>query len=249
MRRLRGVWLGRKSYGPVHELQHELREARKEGRAPDTVLFVEHEPVVTMGRGSKAGHVLFGREALRERGVELFEVGRGGDVTLHAPGQLVCYPIVDLSPDRCDVRRYVQDLTETMRRLAAHYGVAAGPIDKYIGLWVDRESPREFPGSEALRDPVKLGAIGVSISRWVTMHGFALNLTTDLDLFRLIVPCGIGEYGVTSIRALTGRQPDVLEAAELAFRIFADVIGAEIEGELESEPARHDQHVGERRAL
>lgn len=249
MRKLHGVWLGRRAYGPVQELQLELREARKAGRIGDTVLFVEHEPVVTLGRGSKAAHLIWSREALEARGVEVVETGRGGDVTLHAPGQLVCYPILDLAPDRCDVRRYVRDLAETMRRVASDFGVDAGPIAKYIGLWVDRRKPSSWAGLEAAAEPAKLGAIGVAISRWVTMHGFALNLTTDLELFGLIVPCGISEYGVTSIRDLTGQAPNVFETARSAFQLLAEVIGAEPADELGSDPLRHDEYVGERRAL
>ena len=249
MRRLRGVWLGRKAYDPVHRLQHELREARKAGRIGDTVLFVEHEPVVTLGRGSKAQHLLVPREVFEARGIAVSEAGRGGDVTLHAPGQLVCYPILDLAPDRCDVRRYVRDLTEAMRRLARDWGVEAGPIQEYVGLWADAANPKRWTGRERAEAPAKLGAIGVAISRWVTMHGFALNLSTDLELFRLIVPCGIGEFGVTSIRALTGVAPEPLAAARSALRVLAEVFGAELERDLESEPIGHDQHVAEWRAV
>jgi lipoyl(octanoyl) transferase len=249
MRKLHGVWLGRRAYGPVQELQLELRDARKAGRIGDTVLFVEHEPVITLGRGSKAAHLIGSRDALEARGVQVFETGRGGDVTLHAPGQLVCYPILDLAPDRCDVRRYVRDLAETMRRVARGFGVDSGAIDKYVGLWVDRQKHSHWAGLDGAAEPAKLGAIGVAISRWVTMHGFALNLTTDLQLFGLIVPCGISEYGVTSIRELTGQTPDVFEAARSAFRNLAEVIGAEPVEDLGSEPLRHDEHVGERRAV
>ena len=145
-------------------LQERLHAARREGRIGDTVLFVEHDPVVTFGRGGKDENLLTSEAALSAAGIAVSRTGRGGDVTLHAPGQLVCYPILDLSPDRCDVRRYVRDLAETMRRLVAEYGLAAGTIDRYIGLWVDRESPAYFPGQDALIDPVKIGAIGVRIS-------------------------------------------------------------------------------------
>jgi lipoyl(octanoyl) transferase len=248
MRKLHGVWLGRRAYGPVQELQLELRDARKAGRIGDTILFVEHEAVITLGRGTKAAHLIGPRDALAARGVEVHETGRGGDVTLHAPGQLVCYPILDLAPDRCDVRRYVRDLAETMRRVVREFGVDSGAIDKYIGLWVDRKKPASWAGVEAADEPAKLGAIGVAISRWVTMHGFALNLSTDLGLFGLIVPCGISEYGVTSIRDLTGQTPDLFETARSALRILGEVLGAEPAGELDSDPLRHDEYVGERRA-
>ena len=152
-------------------------------------------------------------------------------MTLHAPGQLVCYPILDLSPDRQDVRRYVGDLTETMRRLAASFGVDAGaiPDDKaLIGLWVDATEPSRWPGAKDARRLAKLGAIGVRISRWITMHGFALNLSTDLELFGLIVPCGISQHGVTSVQALTGAAPTVASMVAPALETLAEVLDAEV---------------------
>lgn len=236
-RRLSGVWLGRRRYEQVHALQKQLLEARIEGRIGDTVLLLEHEPVITLGRGAHEENVLLSPAELAERGIDLVATGRGGDVTLHAPGQLVCYPIVDLKPDRCDVRRYVKDLTETMRRLAADFGVGSGPVPELIGLWVDLESKACWPGAES---PVgdfpgssaqwlgKLGAIGVRLSRWVTMHGFAFNLTTDLSLFDLIVPCGITQHGVTSIEALTGERPALRATAERALDHLAAVIDADV---------------------
>jgi lipoyl(octanoyl) transferase len=227
VRLLDAVWLSRKPYAAVHELQEQLHRARREGRVGDTVLLVEHDPVITFGRGAKPEHVLLDEGALGNLGICVERTGRGGDVTLHAPGQLVCYPIIDLSPDRCDVRRYVRDLAEIMRRVAADYGVAAGSIDEYIGLWVDAESPAYWPGAELAQDPVKIGAIGVKISRWVTMHGFALNLCPDLALFQHIVPCGIREHGVSSVAELTGAQPNVREAAERAIFHFNQVFDAE----------------------
>lgn len=221
-----GIWLARRAYEPVLALQEKLHAARREGKIGDTVLFVEHEPVITFGRGGKAENLLTSEEALAAAGILVSRTGRGGDVTLHAPGQLVCYPILDLNPERCDVRRYVRDLAETMRRLVAEYGLAAGGIDRFIGLWVDRESPAYFPGQDALLDPVKIGAIGVRISRWVTMHGFALNLRPELELFRHIVPCGIRDHGVSSVYELTGAAPSVREAAERALVHLAEVFGA-----------------------
>lgn len=227
-RELRGVWLGRRPYAPVLRLQERLCAARAEGREPDTVLLLEHEPVVTLGRGADPAHVLLGEDALRARGFDCVRTTRGGDVTLHAPGQLVGYPIVDLKPDRCDVRRYVKDLTETMRRMALGYGVAAGSVDGLIGLWVDRASVAEWPGASAAGELAKLGAIGVRVSHWVTMHGFALNLTTSPDLFELIVPCGIRDHGVTSIRELTGRSLDVRAEAKTALGVLAEVLDADV---------------------
>ncbi|MFO7180241.1 MAG: lipoyl(octanoyl) transferase LipB, partial [Pseudomonadota bacterium] len=221
-RELDGYWLGRQPYAAVHALQERLFAARRAGAIPDTVLLLEHTPVVTYGRGARADHVLFPESELARRGVDVFHTGRGGDVTVHAPGQLVAYPILDLAPDRCDVRRYVRDLTEVMRRLVARSGISAGPFEKYVGLWVDVASPERWPGAEQARTPAKIGAIGVRISRWITMHGFALNLDPDLSVFRYIVPCGIREHGVTSVRQLVGEAPSVREAAERAYAILCD---------------------------
>jgi lipoyl(octanoyl) transferase len=227
-RRLEGRWLGRRRYAEVHDLQERLHLERKAGALPDTVLLLEHTPVITLGRGAKNENVLLPKELLDAAGVDLVETGRGGDVTLHAPGQLVCYPILDLAPDRQDVRRYVADLAETMRRLAAVHEVDAGPVDGLIGVWVDQKSPAAFGGAEHALHLAKLGAIGVRISRWVTMHGFAFNFTTDLSLFGMIVPCGISDHGVTSIEALTGRTPSVADEAPRALQLLADVLDADV---------------------
>jgi lipoyl(octanoyl) transferase len=228
-RALEGVWLGRRRYEPVHALQEKLLAARQKGTIGDTALFVEHEPVVTFGRGAHAEHVLVSEAMLRDLGFDVVRTGRGGDVTLHAPGQLVCYPILDLSPDRRDVRRYVGDLTETMRTLASELGVDSGRHEQHIGLWADRASPEAFPGTASAAALVKIGAIGVRISRWCTMHGFALNVNPDLSLYRVIVPCGIREYGVSSLAVLGGAPIGVQAAARRAFEILADRLDAKRE--------------------
>lgn len=225
---LHGVWLGRRRYAPVLVLQERLWQERSEGRGRDVVLLLEHEPVITLGRGAHEENVLLGEDALRARGIDRVRTTRGGDVTLHAPGQLVGYPIVDLRPDRCDVRRYVRNLAETMRQLALRHGVDGGEVPGKIGFWVDAQSPSAWTGPEVAAEPAKLGAIGVRISQWTTMHGFALNLTTEPDLFSLIVPCGIRDHGVTSIRALTGRAPDIAAEARDAHRILASVLEADL---------------------
>jgi lipoyl(octanoyl) transferase len=224
-RALRGLWLGRRPYGPVHQLQEQLFEARRAGAVGDTVLFLEHDPVVTRGRGARADHLLASANLLAELGVDLADTARGGDVTLHLPGQLVAYPILDLAPDLRDVRRYVRTLAAVMQRVCARSGLATGTIDEYIGLWADASNVRQWPGERAARTPVKVGAIGVRISRWITMHGFALNLSPDLSLFRLIVPCGIREHGVGSVAQLTGEAPSVREAAHLAFDAMRELFG------------------------
>jgi lipoyl(octanoyl) transferase len=231
-RPLRGVWLGRRPYSEVLVEQERLFAERQAGVGEDTVLLLEHPPVVTLGRGAKPEHLLATPELLATHGVALDVANRGGDVTLHAPGQLVAYPIVDLNPDRRDVRRYVQQLNETMRRLALELGVVAGTHPKHVGLWADRSEPRRFSGASEAADPVKLGAIGVRISRWVTMHGFALNLVNDLALYALIVPCGIREHGVASVASLGGRAVTPEELAPRALELLAEVTGA-VAGPLE----------------
>ncbi len=224
---LNGYFLGRRPYEPAHALMQALFEARRADEISDTVLLLEHEPVITLGRGAHQENLLASREQLETLGVAMVETGRGGDVTLHAPGQLVAYPIIKLSPDRQDVRKYVQSLTEVMRRLVEPFGISGGTVDKLIGLWTDLESPDHWPGEEHARAPAKIGAIGVRISRWVTSHGFALNLTTDLSLYGLIVPCGISEYPVASVKSLTQKEPDVFECAQQALLHFNDLLGAE----------------------
>ena len=178
-------------YAEGLELQARLVAERQAGRIPDTLLLLEHDPVFTLGRNARAENVLLSEDALRAQGFAVFETGRGGDVTYHGPGQVVGYPILDLSPDRCDVHRYVRDLEEVMIRTCADYGIQATRVAGMTGAWVGTE---------------KIGAIGVRIARWVTSHGFAFNVSTDLSPFGLIVPCGIQDRGVTSLERLLGRS-------------------------------------------
>jgi lipoyl(octanoyl) transferase len=191
--------LGRVGYADGLALQERLVRERQAGTIPDTLLLLEHEPVFTMGRNARAENVLFPADELRARGFDVFEVGRGGDVTYHGPGQVVGYPILDLSPDRRDVHRYVRDLEDVMIRTCADYGIRAERVEGRTGCWVG---------------PEKIGAIGVRIARWVTSHGFAFNVRNDLSPFGLIVPCGIRDRGVTSLARLLGREPDLDEAIE-----------------------------------
>jgi lipoyl(octanoyl) transferase len=224
-RTLTGLWLGRRPYAALYSLQVELLELRKRGAIADVFLALEHEPVITMGRGARSEHLLANEAQLRERGIALEKTDRGGEVTLHAPGQLVGYPIVSLAPDRQDVRRYVRDLSATVRELLEPYGVQAGEIADLIGIWVDGARPSVWPGVEQARAPQKIGAIGVRLSRWISMHGFALNLATDLELFRLIVPCGITAYGVCSLASLGIPAPSPLELAPEAHVILSRRLG------------------------
>lgn len=226
-RPLTGLFLGQRAYPAVLELQQRCAALRKEGRIGDLALYLEHPPTITLGRGTKAEHLLASEERLRTLGVQLHPINRGGDITLHAPGQLVAYPIVELPQGRRDVRRYVQSLTEVMRQIAEHYEIASGTVEGYVGLWVDQDRPRQWQGEAEATSLAKLGAIGVAISRWVTTHGFAFNLTTNLSLFDLIVPCGIPEHPVTSIEALTGETPSIQDAAHLAHTALAEQLGLE----------------------
>ena len=228
MRRIQSYWLGRLAYAPVHALQRELVDARVQGHICDTLLLLEHEKVVTLGRGAKRENVLLDDDQRAERGIDLVETGRGGDVTYHAPGQLVAYPIFDLKPDRCDVRRFVRDLAEVMIRVAKTFDVDAGTLEGQIGAWIDLDSPRAYPAHGPAR-PAKLGAIGVRLTRWVSMHGFALNVSTELSGFSSIVPCGIADKPVTSLAALGVEVPALREVARLAERAFADVFDAVVE--------------------
>ena len=190
--------LGRVEYQAALDLQKALVEQRKRGEIPDQLLLLEHPDVITLGVKTRndLSHVLEAPESLAAKGVALFEAGRGGDVTYHGPGQLVGYPILDLKPDRCDVHRYVRDLEEVLIRAVASFGISATRLDGLTGIWVGQE---------------KLAAIGVRISRWVTSHGFALNVSTDLSRFGLIVPCGITDKGVTSMERLLDRGVQMAE--------------------------------------
>jgi lipoyl(octanoyl) transferase len=214
MRQLEIRRLGLVPYEEGLELQRTLVDARKADRIPDQLLLLQHPPVITLGAKVRddRSHVLASAAALEEAGVALFEAGRGGDVTYHGPGQLVGYPILDLRPDRCDVHRYVRDLEEVMMAIAAEFGVSAARVEGLTGAWVGRN---------------KLAAIGVRISRWITSHGFAFNVSTDLAHFGLIVPCGIADRGVTSLGELLGAAPPIDAVEEAAIRAFAFIFGRE----------------------
>jgi lipoyl(octanoyl) transferase len=199
------------AYGEALELQRDVARARISGAIPeDVLLLVEHDPVVTLGRSSKEAHLLASPALLAARGVELFEVERGGDVTFHGPGQLVGYPIIDLKRHRRDLHWYLRQVEESLIRALGGYGIVGSRSAGYTGVWVDDR---------------KIASIGVHARDWVTWHGFALNVTTDLSYFDLIVPCGIAQVTMTSItRELDAGHQDVPDDTRaLVAAAFAEV--------------------------
>lgn len=205
------VRTGRIDYRSGLALQAERVRARRAGEVPDTLYLVEHDPVLTLGTSTQAEHVLLPEEALRERGYEVVEVGRGGDVTYHGPGQLVGYPILDLKPDRTDLHRYLRDLEEVLIRALSAFDLAAGREPGMTGVWLAEG---------------KVAAIGVRVSSgWITSHGFALNVAPDLDRFGVIIPCGIDGLPVTSMAQVLGEQPDAVAVESAVVESFAEVFG------------------------
>jgi len=210
-------WLGLTSYGEGLRLQERAVEDLRAGEGREQLLLLEHPHVFTLGRGADAANILADEKQLALHAIEVHETGRGGDVTYHGPGQLVGYPIINLKPDRCDVHRYVRDIEEVLIRVIGEYGVRGERIAGLTGVWVGDE---------------KVAAIGVRIARWVTSHGFALNVNTDLRYFQMIVPCGISDKGVTSLARLTGRALDLREVASVVTRHFAEVFDRDVEGSI-----------------
>ncbi len=211
--------LGRVEYGDGLELQRQFQEARRADAVGDTLLLLEHPPVLTLGRGAHETNIIAPKQHLDALGVETFETDRGGDVTYHGPGQIVGYPLLHLGPGRQDVRKYVRAIEELMMRTVADWGITATRIEKWPGVWVEhsrRGGPR------------KIAALGVHLSRWYTKHGFALNVQTQLSHFELIVPCGIREAGVTSMRDELQADVPVSEVEARIAHHFRDVFECEV---------------------
>ena len=215
------LYLGRVAYGTALNLQRTLQEMRKAGRIENTLLLLEHPPVITLGRNAKLDNVLAPPEFLAQRGVELFEIDRGGDVTFHGPGQLIAYPIFDLRTfdPKVGAVEYVRRLEEVLIRTCSDFGIGTQRIKGLTGVW-----------TYALRNKpeAKIAAIGVHISRSVTTHGFALNVTTDLDFFSLIVPCGITNKAVTSMERELQKPLTLEEVATAASRNFGRVFNSQM---------------------
>ncbi len=203
--------LGLVPYGEGLALQDRLVRERRAGEVGDLLLLLEHPHVITLGSSSHSSHVLLDEAERRLVGMELYETGRGGDVTYHGPGQLVGYPILDLKPDRQDLHRYVRDLEEALIRMLASFGITADRKPGMSGAWVGDE---------------KVAAIGVRVSSgWITSHGFALNVSTDLSFFDAIIPCGIREHGVTSMERLLGAPVAMTDVEDAVVAAFEAVFG------------------------
>lgn len=219
MREIKVYRLGRVEYEDGLKLQQLFGQARAEGKVPDVLLLLEHPPVLTLGRAAKRENITAPTALLERLGFEVFETNRGGDVTYHGPGQIVGYPIFSLAPDRQDVRRYVRDVEESLIRSLARFGIQAGRIDGWAGVWL---------GQKGQPDARKIAAIGVHLSRWLTSHGFALNVRTNLAHFNLIIPCGINEAGVTSMAKELPAPPELADVEQVLAESFAEVFGAKL---------------------
>jgi lipoyl(octanoyl) transferase len=206
--------MGRVPYQDALALQEEMVARRRSGEIPDQLILLEHPHVVTLGTSSRGEHVLLSPGEMEALGIQLFEVGRGGDVTYHGPGQLVGYPILSLSPDRKDLHRYLRDIEEALLRALAEFGITAGRQEGLTGVWVGQS---------------KVAAIGVRVSSgWITSHGFALNVDPALSFFSSIVPCGIQDRGVASMASVLGRPVSLQEVSPAVVRCFGEVFGREV---------------------
>jgi len=227
------VDLGLIGYAEAYALQKRIVAARKADAIGDVLLLCEHTPVITQGRNGKREHLLVSENVLRQRNVEFYETSRGGDVTYHGPGQLVGYPILQLGAIRKDVVWYVRMLEEVMIRTSAEFGIKAVREAGKTGIWVPAAEKDLIQRSQSAQGEEghgeiaaeKLGAIGVHISRWVTSHGFAYNVSTDLRNFDLIVPCGISGRKATSLEKLLGRTASLKEVAHRIAEDFGEVFG------------------------
>ena len=210
MKQINILNLGITNYKPTWDLQKKLFDLRVDGKVSDVLLLNEHNHVYTIGKSGNENHLLANSEELRAKGASVYEIDRGGDITYHGPGQLVGYPILDLNNYYLDIHRYLRDIEEVIIRTLAEFGINANRDANFTGVWVGNE---------------KIAAIGVKVSHWVTMHGFALNVNTDLSYFDRIIPCGIFHKGVTSIEKLLGHQVPLDEVSRFIVKHFENVFG------------------------
>ncbi len=204
----------------IHTRLVDAKRAQPAEPIPHVILTVEHPPVFTLGKSGDKSHLLLNRDELARRGATFFEIDRGGDITFHGPGQQVVYPILDLDRFYTDIHRYLRELEEAVIRTCAELGVAGRRIDGRTGVWIgpDDRGPER-----------KVCAMGIRCSRWVTMHGLAMNLNTDLDFFSMIVPCGITDRGVTSIAQELGRDVDLAHVRSRLIHHIADLFAMDVE--------------------
>ena len=213
-KRLFKINLGRTRFGDTWTLQRKFVDLRYQNRIPDTLLLTEHEPVITMGRATAKSNLLCSPDELKRRSIDLFEIERGGDITFHGPGQLVAYPILDLNARGRDLHQYLRDLESLIIATLGELDIKAGTRKGLTGVWVGKH---------------KLAAIGVAVSRWISYHGLALNVNTDMDYFKLINPCGITEYPVGSISQMLGKEIDINTVADLLADKFSRMFYYEME--------------------
>lgn len=206
--------LGIEEYGRILNLQQELNQARRNGIIPDIVIFLEHHPCFTIGRRGGFDHILVSKAFLMEQGIEIYETDRGGDITYHGPGQLVCYPILDLTGYGRDVHLYAHRIEETLIRTIKTFGIIAGRKKEYPGVWVES---------------AKIAAEGIAVQHWVTMHGVALNIAPDLNHFSLIIPCGISSLGVTSMEKILGHAVDFAQVRQEMRHQLSEVMDLDLE--------------------
>jgi lipoyl(octanoyl) transferase len=213
MKSLIVVNIGRTKYADAWELQRRVFSARLEQRISDVLLLTEHHPVYTLGKAADDNHLLAKNEELTAQGVDVFWIDRGGDITYHGPGQIVGYPILDLNQHYNDIHRYLRDLEEVMIRALSEYGVEGTRDKEFTGVWVKNE---------------KIAAIGVKVSKWITMHGFALNINTELSYFDRIIPCGIFHKGVTSLQQILNKEIELTEIHSHLINHFSLLFNMEI---------------------
>ncbi len=232
MNRCHMIDLGLIGYAEAWALQKRIVAARKAEAIEDVLLFCEHSHVITQGRNGKREHLLASEHVLRQKGVEYYETSRGGDITYHGPGQIVGYPILNLGAIRRDVVWYLRMLEEAMIRATSEFGIAAERVAGKTGIWVKSGDTEE-----------KLAAIGVHISRWITSHGFAYNVSTDLRYFDLIVPCGIADRKATSLEKLLGRSFEQVEVAPRIARHLGELFGLEMQEASKQELLERLEHA------
>lgn len=214
MAKCRVLDLGMVSYERAYYLQRKIHEFRREGRVDDVLLLLEHAPVVTVGRGGKRDNILVSDEFLQRKGIRIFEIDRGGDVTLHCPGQLVGYPIFDLRVHGKNIHKYLRNLEEVIIRSLKIYGIEGHRIENHTGVWVGEK---------------KIASIGIGVKGWVAFHGFSININPDLSYFSLIRPCGLESGKVTSMSEISGRPVELRDFRQRLIEKFAEVFALEIE--------------------